>query len=122
MFLAQILRTWNVSGFDDVGYTVMLTLGVALILLGLAIIAVHYFQRKRGFSFSQIVMIPENIVSSDIVENKITTEHQEVAITTQNINKTIDIYATVPEITNVAKKTPKKYNASYKRKNAVNKK
>lgn len=102
-FVAQILKTWNVEDFTDVGYTVMLSIGAGMILIGLFVIFYNYFTWTRMECHQPVEEVREETPS---VEMKETTIEM----------KSIDIIATVPEVTNVAKKTPRKYNPTYKRK------
>lgn len=106
-FIAQVLRTWNVEDFGDVAYTIVLSIGVGMILVGLFLIFYKYFTWKRTTTVER----GETVADSHSVE----TPAVEMKETTIEM-KSIDIIATVPEVTNVAKKTPRKYNQTYRRK------
>lgn len=110
-FIAQVLRTWSVEDFGDVAYTIVLSIGVGMILIGLFLIFYKYFTWRRTPTVERVETSVENCHPQEISETP-TVEMKETTVEM----KSIDIIATIPEVTNVAKKTPRKYNQTYKRK------
>lgn len=110
-FIAQVLRTWSVEDFGDVAYTIVLSIGVGMILIGLFLIFYKYFTWRRTPAVERVETSVEKCHPQEISETP-TVEMKETTVEM----KSIDIIATIPEVTNVAKKTPRKYNQTYKRK------